>query len=337
MAELVAATPKETTPPRRIRRFFLLLTVLVLFVAVLSTAAVAGFYLTTRRPVNELPAVELVTKAIPPRRLFSFVAAQPIGVAVSPDGQQIYVAEGGGDRLIKAFDRQGQLLGQAAPPDSKPGTRKPSLLSVDAEGRLYVTDRLRASVYTYDANLQWQGDWSPSLATQMGGWLPNGVSVGLDGRIYVTEIGQDEHSVLVFTPDGSLLARLAKSSGVPGGLNYPVQAVADTQGRVYVSDGLTARLLAASPTGVRALDSVDAGAIGLPLGLATDGGKLFVADASQHRILVYAVGDSPQYLHSFGDTDDNEGLTYPGAVAVDRSGRIYVADRVNDRVQVWSY
>ena len=32
---------------------------------------------------------------------------EPTGVAVSPDGQRIYVAESGGERLIKMFDRDG--------------------------------------------------------------------------------------------------------------------------------------------------------------------------------------------------------------------------------------
>jgi peptidylamidoglycolate lyase len=65
-------------------------------------------------------------------------------------------------------------------------------------------------------------------------------------------------------------------------------------------------------------------------------GKLFVADARGNRVVVFALGDQPTYLYGFGDSDSDP-MAYPNAVAVDRSGRVYVADRANDRVQVWTY
>ena len=299
--------------------------------------ALGGYYLLTRASVTALPGVQQVAMPIPPRPLFSIAGVSaPVGVSVTPDGQRIYVAEGGGQRLIKVFDRGGRPTAELAPAESQPGTRTPGEMSLDAQGSLYVADRLRASVDTYSHSLEWTGTFRPPVVDSLHGWLPNGVSFGPDGRVYVTDIGHDEHDVLVMTTDGTLVGRFGKSTGLPGGLTYPVQAVADEDGRVYVSDGNAARVLAISPRGVTAIGQGGPEALALPRGLTVANGKLFVADARGNRVVVFTVADQPTYLYGFGDSGTDP-LSYPNAVAVDRSGRVYVADRANDRVQVWTY
>ena len=314
--------------------------VLVLLGGVVGLAIVVSlgaYYLLKREPVTALPGIQQVALPVPPRPLFSIAGVSaPVGVSVTPDGQRIYVAEGGGQRLIKVFDRDGRPAAGLAPAESQPGTRTPGEMSLDAQGSLYVADRLRAAVDMYSPSLQWMGTFRPPVVDSIHGWLPNGVSFGPDGRVYVTDIGHDEHDVLVLTTDGTLVGRYGKSTGLPGGLTYPVQAVADEDGRVYVSDGNAARVLAISPRGTSIIGQGGPEALGLPRGLAVANSRLFVADARGNRVVVFAVGDQPTYLYGFGD-GGTDPMSYPNAVAVDRSGRVYVADRANDRVQVWTF
>ena len=314
--------------------------VLVLLGGVVGLAMVVSlgaYYLLKREPVTALPGIQQVALPVPPRPLFSIAGVSaPVGVSVTPDGQRIYVAEGGGQRLIKVFDREGRPAAELAPAESQPGTRTPGEMSLDAQGSLYVADRLRAAVDMYSPSLQWMGTFRPPVVDSIHGWLPNGVSFGPDGRVYVTDIGHDEHDVLVLTTDGTLVGRYGKSTGLPGGLTYPVQAVADEDGRVYVSDGNAARVLAISPRGTSIIGQGGPEALGLPRGLAVANSRLFVADARGNRVVVFAVGDQPTYLYGFGDSGTDP-MSYPNAVAVDRSGRVYVADRANDRVQVWTF
>lgn len=314
--------------------------VLVLLGGVVGLAMVVSlgaYYLLKREPVTALPGIQQVALPVPPRPLFSIAGVSaPVGVSVTPDGQRIYVAEGGGQRLIKVFDRGGRPAAELAPAESQPGTRTPGEMSLDAQGSLYVADRLRAAVDMYSPSLQWMGTFRPPVVDSLHGWLPNGVSFGPDGRVYVTDIGHDEHDVLVMTTDGELVGRYGKSTGLPGGLTYPVQAVADEDGRVYVSDGNAARVLAISPRGISIIGQGGPEALGLPRGLAVANGRLLVADARGNRVVVFAVGDQPTYLYGFGDSGTDP-MSYPNAVAADRSGRVYVADRANDRVQVWTF
>ncbi len=305
------------------------------FLGLVGVVSLTVYYAITHRPVTDLPGVQKAVQPVPPRWLFAFGGtANPIGIAVSPDGQRIYVSEGGGERQIKVFDRAGKLQAQLAPPGSEAPTRAPGPLGVDAQGRLYVAERMQGEIQTYSPSLEWEGAFRPPALDEMKGWLPGGVSVGPDGRIYVTDTGSSEHQVLVLTTDGTLADRLSRSSGVPGGLNYPVQAVADEDGRVYISDGNNSRVLVVSPRGTQVLGGP---VVEMPRGLTVADGKLYVADAVGNHIDVYTTGDQPQFLYTLGEGAGQDGLAYPNAVAVDRTGRVYVADRVNNRVQVWTY
>jgi hypothetical protein len=64
-----------------------------------------------------------------------------------------------------------------------------------------------------------------------------------------------------------------------------------------------------------------------------------VADAVGQYIRVYDVSAAePTFLFSFGDFGNTDGLfNFPTDIAMDETGRVYIADRENNRVQVWSY
>ena len=74
------------------------------------------------------------------------------------------------------------------------------------------------------------------------------------------------------------------------------------------------------------------------MGLSIRDDQLFVVDVTNHRVLVYDVsGEKPGEPYTLGElgTDSAE-LRFPRGVWVSSDGRIYVADRNNDRVAVWT-
>src|SRR3990170_4467303 len=76
-----------------------------------------------------------------------------------------------------------------------------------------------------------------------------------------------------------------------------------------------------------------------PRGIAFDAaGKMYIADTWNHRIQVFDVsGASPVYETTIGETGvpktDNTGFNAPNRIAFDGSGKLYVVDSDNYRVQ----
>lgn len=70
-----------------------------------------------------------------------------------------------------------------------------------------------------------------------------------------------------------------------------------------------------------------------PVGLAVQGGEVFVTDVGDQRVKVYSV--SGAFQRQFGGEGFRPGLfSFPNAVTVDRDGLVYVADSNNKRVQI---
>ena len=70
-----------------------------------------------------------------------------------------------------------------------------------------------------------------------------------------------------------------------------------------------------------------------------DRNRLHVVDAVGQNVKVYDFSaDEPAFLFAFGSIGAQSGqFNYPNDVALDATGRVYIADRENNRIQVWTY
>jgi DNA-binding beta-propeller fold protein YncE len=115
----------------------------------------------------------------------------------------------------------------------------------------------------------------------------------------------------------------------------------DEQGRVYVTnmvggvDVFTSEGQHITRLGVAQGEEGVGVARGLALGQK---GQIYVVDVTGQQVQVYDTrSDDFPVLYSFGSFGLEGGeFRFPASVAVDSSGRIYVADRENYRVQIWS-
>ena len=168
----------------------------------------------------------------------------------------------------------------------------------------------------------------------------------------VTNLVGGKHQVLIFPAaamNGSWLefnpdvAAFGEEGSGDGQFSFPNSVVTDSKGNFFVSDGNNARISYWTPD-MRyktffGFGSTE-GSLNLPRGAwMSSKDHLHVADAVGQFVRVYDVsGEEPVFLYNFGDFGIEDGkFNYPTDVAMDSTGRVYVTDRENNRLQVWSY
>ncbi len=272
----------------------------------------------------------------------------PLGVAIdcSVTPNRVYVADGDNNRVLgwsnardlKDGASADVLLGQ---PDFQHGSCNtaglnaqslcgPSAVTVDGQGHLYVADTGNYRVLEYDS------PFNPHAAAN---------------RVY----GQA----------GSFTTNDCDKNGVSAdSLCMPTGLTVDQTGHLYVADTLNHRVLeyisplkstaadrafgqhGLTSTGCNTDGTVSGKSMCKPGGVAVDGeGHLYVADTGNSRVVEFgSPADSVTPNRVFGQNggftanDCNGGglsattLCDPGGVAVDKKGRLYVADAGNSRV-----
>jgi DNA-binding beta-propeller fold protein YncE len=170
-------------------------------------------------------------------------------------------------------------------------------------------------------------------------WQPAALAVDAAGDVYVTDFADGKHRVVVLNARGELKAQYGGEGTGSGELSFPNGLAVGGDGRVYVTDSNNSRIQALDPQSGSLAVVAAARGLNLPRGLAVVGDRLYLADTIGQRVLAYelAAGEL-RFLYALGDEGLADGMfRYPEGLAADRTGRIYVADRVNNRVQVFGY
>jgi DNA-binding beta-propeller fold protein YncE len=341
---LPAPTPAPSPAPelaepddRRRRRRLIILLLLVGLLAVLLGLLL--WYLLFRQPLP-LPPIP-TTPQMPGYTTSIYGAARPTGVAVSSAGDRIYVTETEGDQVARVFDAGGNQLATLEPPASTGTEHVPVYVAIDPlTEEVYVSDRPVGTIYVYNRDGVFQREFRPPA--ELDGWQPLGIAFDASGWLYVTDLAGEQQQVAVIDRSGAL----ARTFGAEAGLNFPNGIALDGAGNAYVTDSNNGRLLVFDTAGVLVAQvgrGVGVGNLGLPRGVTIDSrGRVYVIDTTGQGVFVYDVLKADQqrldYLGFFGDQGIEDGaFQYPTGGDVDDRGRVYVADTVNDRIQVWSY
>ena len=334
MQEVIAG-PKDHSR----KTIMLMVTLALLTLSLVAVAVTGSLYVAGRdAATSALPVVSVgATVQAPPYQLSIIAnASRPLGVAVNAAGDRIYVTESAGSRETKVFDREGKLLGSLAPPDTDSASRNPIYVAVNADGRVYISDRLRRTIDIYSTDGAYEGNLAPPQGED---WSPLGLSFDEEGNLVVTDISKGNHRVLVVNPQGEKVLEFGKEGKGPGELSFPNAALRLNQDRFVVSDSNNWRLAVFDGEG-RFQFNVGGG-MALPRGLAYDAntGRLYVVDTSNHRIVAYeAQGDRFRQLFTAGSEGVGDGeFEFPNGIALDSNRRLYITDRENNRVGVWGY
>jgi DNA-binding beta-propeller fold protein YncE len=176
-------------------------------------------------------------------------------------------------------------------------------VAVDRHDRVYVFNRGEHPVVVFDRDGSFVQAWGEGVFVR-----PHGITVGPDDMVWCVDDG--DHTVKKFTPDGRLLLTLG-TSGRP------------------------------SDTGATSIDFRTIRHAGPPFHFPTNvafspEGELYVADGYGNA-RVHKFTRDGRLLLSWGEPGDGPGqFRVPHGIAVDRAGTVYVADRENSRIQLFT-
>jgi DNA-binding beta-propeller fold protein YncE len=257
--------------------------------------------------------------------------AEPTGLAVSDDGQRLYVADMMQQAVFR-FDFQAKKFTKID------GVGVPSGIALDAQENLYVVDTARKLVGIFGRDGKPLNEFSDPDFVR-----PNGIAIDkARGRIYVVDTGSREkdHDVKVYDLAGKRIGVIGGPAGGDfGRFNYPTYVTVDAVGNVYVSDTLNSRVQKFDPEGqfVTSFGQLGTnwGEFDKPKGVAVDTfGNVYVADSGWSNIQIF--NPKGQILLFFGGRGPVPGMMKnPLAVAIDKSNKIYVGDYLNHRIGVY--
>ena len=224
----------------------------------------------------------------------------------------------------------------------------PPRLAFGRDGSLYLATTESVRRIAPDGTISTvpgAGDADPDRPAAAGGWIgPGGVAVAPDGVLYVSDARQNRivrlgaggtrtvvagNGAVGFAGDGCPATQVPV--GQPGAL-----ALAP-DGSLYLAQGVPPQVRRLDPDGCI---STVAGPSGEPRALgATDvavgpDGSVYVADVAEHRVLrlrpdgasVEVAGTGPRGFRRRPGQPPSRSLYGPNGIAVDRDGRVYLAD-----------
>ncbi len=276
----------------------------------------------------------------------------PMALALDSSGD-IYFVENG-DSKIREIDTKGNIntvAGTGTAGFAGDGGKatsaqfnSPTGIALDSSGNMYIADSLNerirkiagSNVSTVAGNgiLSYSGDGGPATRAQLN--APQGVAVDPSGDLYISDTANNV--VRMVGKDGNISTVVSSSAK----LNGPQGLAADSAGNLYIADSLNGRVLQLTPGG--SLNTVAGNSqLILPTAVAVDkAGDVYIADFSGNRIYKVAPGGGVSTVAGTGGMGyggdggpaANAQLTTPAAVAVDASGRLYIADTGNNAVRV---
>jgi DNA-binding beta-propeller fold protein YncE len=221
---------------------------------------------------------------------------------------------------------------------------QPSGVATDDFGHVYAGDAKSNKIFVLGPNERIVKEFDLSKKIDQVG----GIAVdSIRKRLIVPD--PKGHKVGIFDLlTGDLIKMIGKRGPGDAEFNFPEYVAVDRNGRILVADNHNARLQLFTPEGnfIRTIGrrGDSPGDFNIIKGVAFDSeGHIYVTDAKENRVSIF--NDKGELLLVFGglssiaDTDMMVagGFYVPHGIYIDHNDRIYVADSLNARFQVFQY
>ena len=270
----------------------------------------------------------------------------PFGIALDSNNN-IYVSDFASGILVYSSGSNGNVAPTQTITGSNTTFSGPRGVKVDPSGRIYVADNQAKSILIFPAGSN--GNVAPSVTisgsnTGLSG--PFGLSLDSAENIYVAELQGNDVRIFSAAATGNATPT-AIISGSNTGFTSPFDLAVNSHGDIYVAESgsifssanpADIRIFVAGNTGNTAPNTVIAGAntgLANSEGIALDpASNIFASNAAggssqRGSVTAYPAGSSGNAAPSATITNPSTGIDRPDYVALDSSGKIYVANNQN--------
>jgi DNA-binding beta-propeller fold protein YncE len=262
--------------------------------------------------------------------------ASPMGLAISADGQRLYIADLRVNKVLVADFKEKRLSEFA--PDT--GFNLPFNVALDAQENVYISESGARRVAVYSKDGRRLRTFGQELVR------PTGLALDQERKlVYVADTAgaeSESHKVQVYTLDGRLVREIGQRGASEGEFNFPSYLALDKAGNLYVSDALNFRIQQFDPEGkfVRSFGEAGdtPGTFSRLKGIALDSfGNVYVAEGEHSAVQIFSPSPGFQLLMYFGGKANMiEYMDLVAPIAIDpQTNRIYVGNNENARINVY--
>ena len=282
------------------------------------------------------PVTSLNAQAVKFRHLLSLYSDDKEGGMKNPEGvacsekSLLVVSDTGNGRLLrytfqeKALKTEGEI--------KVPQLTYPLRIQINSKGEIFVLDGKKRRILRLTPAGEFKGYVDPEGLPSSPAMVPRSFKIGTNDTIYILDIFGER--VIELSPDG----KYRKHFEFPKSHGFFSDLAVDSKGNLLLMDSTQRMVYSAAreAKGFLPLTKNLRDYLNFPTNLTTDGrGRIYIVDENGSGIVILAQDGS--YLGRQLSMGWNEGLLYyPSQMAINEKGEAFIADRGNNRVQIFA-
>jgi sugar lactone lactonase YvrE len=253
----------------------------------------------------------------------------PEGVACG-ENSALIVADTGNGRLLRYTYQDKKVNGGSE--IVVPELTYPIRVQKSSKGDLYALDGKKRRIARISSGGEFKGYLDPKGVPGPASVVPRSLIIDENDTVYVLDVFSGR--VLLLDPDGNY----QKQINFPKKYGFISDLAVDSRGNIFLIDSVGARVFSA-PKGSNSFTPLSESlkeVIKFPTGISVDrAGIIYLVDQNGGGIAV--LGQDGSFLSFQSNKGWNEGLlNYPSQMCVSEEGSVFIADRDNSRVQIFT-
>jgi sugar lactone lactonase YvrE len=282
------------------------------------------------------PVASLNAQTVKFRHLLSLYSDDKEGGMKNPEGVAcsersiLIVSDTGNGRLLR-YTFQGKAV-KAEGEIKVPELTYPLRVQINSKGEIFVLDGKKRRILRLSPAGEFKGYVDPQGLPPSPAMIPRSFKIGTNDSIYILDIFGER--VIELTPDG----KYKKHLEFPKDYGFFSDLAMDPKENLLLIDSTQRMVFSAAreSKGFLPLTKNLREYLNFPTNLTTDArGRIYIVDENGGGIVI--LGQDGSYLGRQLSMGWNEGLLYyPTQLSVNEKGEAFIADRGNNRVQIFA-